>query len=333
MMGTAYDRGFALPIAVFALAVMGAMVVASFVVALWDSQTSLATLRFVQTEANRDAALQGLIDGLGPSDLLSIPVDSTALRAVPATSGFSGVGLVRRLNSHSFAVMARDPGGSGVGRVVRIRPPTTVLVRPLSSPGAVQIGSGVVLAEGTPAGQFEDCADSTEFRVPPDFNAAAYEDRAAWAAFADKTIPGSTGPIAPGPSSSGRDCQRNLPTNWGDPASLAKPCGTYFPIIHWTGNLTVYGGTGQGILVVDGDLTVSGGFTFDGLVLVGGGLTIAGAGVRMTGAIQVDDERGKGSEVVGPSSLKYSRCALARSLLFLGRSEPLWQRGWFQDHK
>jgi hypothetical protein len=317
----------------FALAVLGGMVVASFIVALWDAQIGLGTLRFTQAEASRDAALQNTIGSLEADGLLGLPMDSTWVQPVIGMPGFSGVAVVRRANSHTYSVMVREVAGSGVGRVVRIRPRATVLVRPLSSPGAVRLSGGVVLRHGTPAGRFEDCADSTDTVIPPDFLATSYENRAAFAARADKTIPSPAGPVTPGPSFAGRDCLRALQTNWGDPRSLANACGTYLPIIHTTGDLTVLGGTGQGILVVDGDLTVSGGFSFEGLILVGGGLTVAGAGGRITGAVQVDDERAEGSEVVGPASLNYSSCALSRALLSLGRSEPLWQRGWFQDRK
>ncbi len=327
------ERGFALPLAVFALAVLGGMVVASFIVALWDAQTGLGTLRFVQAEASRDAALQDVIDGLDTGRLLGLAVDSTWVRPVTGVPGFSGAAFVRRANSHTYSIMVREVAGGGVGRVIRIRPRPSVLLRPLSSPGVVRVAGGAVLRDGTPAGQFEDCADSTNSVVSPDFVATFYENRAAFAARADKTIPPSSGPVAPGPSSAGGECLRALPTNWGDPTSLANDCGTYLPIIHTTGDLTVLGGTGQGVLVIDGDLTVSGGFAFEGLILVGGGLTIAGAGVRITGAVQVDDERAKGSEVVGPSSLNFSSCALSRALLSLGQTEPLWQRGWFQDRK
>ena len=56
--------------------------------------------------------------------------------------------------------------------------------------------------------------------------------------------------------------------NWGDPHNPASGCGNYFPIIHVTGSLTVNGVQGQGILLVDGDLTVNGSWNFYGIVII-----------------------------------------------------------------
>src|SRR6185369_379883 len=67
-------------------------------------------------------------------------------------------------------------------------------------------------------------------------------------------------------------CNKASAMNWGDPVrhAPAAACETYFPIIHITGNATLSTGTGQGILLVDGDLTKSGNFSFYGVVIARG---------------------------------------------------------------
>ncbi|PYP17225.1 MAG: hypothetical protein DMD52_04860, partial [Gemmatimonadetes bacterium] len=84
-----------------------------------------------------------------------------------------------------------------------------------------------------------------------------------------------------GPLVVGGVCQASVnPPNWGEPthAAPATACESYFPIIHALGDLKVTTGRGQGILLVDGDFTVAGNFTFDGAVIVRGGLKMSGTG-------------------------------------------------------
>ncbi|HVE79110.1 MAG TPA: hypothetical protein VNA89_09630 [Gemmatimonadaceae bacterium] len=106
--------------------------------------------------------------------------------------------------------------------------------------------------------------------------------------------------------------------NWGDidrtPAT-ASACDGYFPIIYGMGNLTINGNTGQGILLVEGDLNVQGNFRFMGAVIVKGGLKMTGTGNHITGAVMaatvdLDDA----STLVGSQIISYSRCALTEAL-------------------
>ena len=71
-------------------------------------------------------------------------------------------------------------------------------------------------------------------------------------------------------------CRTSTQDNWGDPVHPSGACGNYFPIIYAAGDLHITGGYGQGILLVEGDLAVQGGFEFYGPVFVKGELSTAG---------------------------------------------------------
>ncbi|HEX6693566.1 MAG TPA: hypothetical protein VF035_02565 [Longimicrobiales bacterium] len=104
-------------------------------------------------------------------------------------------------------------------------------------------------------------------------------------------------------------CATADPANWGDPAGAIAPCGSYLPILHRTGGLTVNGGTGQGILLVDGDLHVVGA-RFDGIIMVRGSVVLDSA-AAVNGVMIVDGsitlERG--------ARVDFDRCAVTESLL------------------
>ena len=95
------------------------------------------------------------------------------------------------------------------------------------------------------------------------------------------------------------------------------------------GNLSVNTGRGQGILLVDGDLTVAGNFQFTGAVIVRGGLKMSGAGNKVTGAVMsasvsVDDN----VSLTGSTGIYYSSCALSSALSANVYPKPARQRGW-----
>jgi len=135
-----------------------------------------------------------------------------------------------------------------------------------------------------------------------------------------------TGRGTPTPSVADGACLGTDPWNWGDPVDDSGPCHDFMPLIADAGSLTVDGGTGQGILVVLGDLTITSGGEFHGVVLVRGSLTLEG------GASVVGLARAVGGISVAPdASLVGSGCwalrALAASKPVLAHPRPLGGRG------
>ncbi len=149
-------------------------------------------------------------------------------------------------------------------------------------------------------------------------------------AMADIEIPSpsaSSGQI--NPQVAGGVCDTAPWDNWGAPEDPSSPCFDYFPILHRPGPLTLTSGTGvgQGILLVDGELTIEGDFHFYGLVIVKGEIQMKGD-VQITGAViagaQLQSEPG--------DLIQYSQCAVARALAGGAGSTaaPLRSRGWLQ---
>ncbi|MFO7892287.1 MAG: polymer-forming cytoskeletal protein [Longimicrobiales bacterium] len=72
--------------------------------------------------------------------------------------------------------------------------------------------------------------------------------------------------------------------NWGSP-DPGHPCHDLLPVVYADADLTIAGGAGRAVVVVDGDLRITGGAMLEGLVVVHGRLELdAGSVVR--GAIR-----------------------------------------------
>jgi hypothetical protein len=127
-------------------------------------------------------------------------------------------------------------------------------------------------------------------------------------------------------------CNSSNNRNWGDPIDPAGVCGSYFPIIYAAANISINANDfGQGILLVEGDLAVQGGFTFFGPVIVRGELKTAGTGGHFTGGVIAANVNLETSTVLGNALVQFSTCAVTRAILnnaSLTRARPLENRSW-----
>jgi len=134
------------------------------------------------------------------------------------------------------------------------------------------------------------------------------------------------------PSASGGECTVTDSLNWGAPASPGSACWDYLPLIHADGTLRVEdGGSGQGLLLVDGDLYLSEDFHFYGLIVVKG-RTVLENEAKITGGL-IGANRGISglrTELNDSSSVQYSSCAVARATAGLAGIERLPGRSWFE---
>jgi hypothetical protein len=131
-------------------------------------------------------------------------------------------------------------------------------------------------------------------------------------------------------------CNTGDELNWGEPnrgvGSVAQ-CYNYFPIIYASGSQLQLtgGGRGQGLLLIEGDLVIAGGFEFTGLIVAKGGIKVTGNGNKITGAllaqdVVIDDQ----NSISGNSTLQFSSCALDKAINGSAFAEPLAYRSWVQ---
>jgi hypothetical protein len=151
-------------------------------------------------------------------------------------------------------------------------------------------------------------------------------------ALANKRVPAGTyQQILPSFLANG-NCDLTDIRNWGDPLNPTSRCGGYFPIIYANGDLVVNTGHGQGILLVEGGLTVNGGFEFYGVVIVRGDLSTAGQGGHFNGAVMAANVNLDNNSVLGDALVQYSQCAKVKALTNAAPGAQLRSRGWLYSY-
>jgi hypothetical protein len=175
--------------------------------------------------------------------------------------------------------------------------------------------------------------------IDPSITAASFANFGgiSWAqlvAAADKVYaPGAT-VSAVAPVAVGSTCTTSLISNWGAPTSPTHACYPYMPIIYAQGNLTITAaGSGQGILLVEGDLAGAGNFQFYGVVIVKGRLAPTASTLNVFGTLMVmgGGSMASTSFAGGNTTVTLSTCAVERAMAALPQFEriyPLGQRGW-----
>lgn len=149
-------------------------------------------------------------------------------------------------------------------------------------------------------------------------------DRSFLASVGRRLAPGIT--LSPAPVVDAQNaCDPNADANLGDPLRLLgpdSPCGSYFPVIHATGDLTLSGGAGQGMLVVDGNLSLVAGARFTGVLLVRGAARLE-ADARVTGIVVADR-----LSLTNASAITYSACAIESASHSGARPFPETTSSW-----
>ncbi|HKO14649.1 MAG TPA: hypothetical protein VJU87_00320 [Gemmatimonadaceae bacterium] len=138
-------------------------------------------------------------------------------------------------------------------------------------------------------------------------------------------------------------CNTTDANNWGDTGHVALgtvpgPCESYMPVVWLKGptqSWTINGnGGGQGILLVDGNLTLQGQFKWTGLIIVKGKVTMSGnggngsTGVKVTGAIMAMNRANAGDTFSGTGSVQFSRCVLQTVAGKFATAAPMKYRAW-----
>ncbi len=139
--------------------------------------------------------------------------------------------------------------------------------------------------------------------LPPDtagFGPIAWDRLATWA---DRVENGAVSPVA---TVAAGECVRSAPGNWGAPLDPDSPCADWLPLIFAPGDLRVLGGSGQGVLVVRGRLSLEDGARVYGPVFAAGGIEVQDD-VELWGAVRARSADWSGR-------LHASPCAVLRAL-------------------
>lgn len=149
-------------------------------------------------------------------------------------------------------------------------------------------------------------------------------DRSFLASVGRPVPPGSDLTPAPVIDASGA-CDASAPANLGDPLRVLgpdSPCAAFFPVVHAYGDLRLTGGAGQGMLVVDGNLTLLAGARFTGVLLVRGS-------ARFEDGAQLDGMAlANRVSVADGSAIRYSACAVEQASRSGARPFPEVTHSW-----
>lgn len=335
MNAVAQRSGFAVATAVFALVIVGALAIGMLFAGTHELRSGsdaihqaravmAAELGIEQTIAMWNVRWNAYGRGFGRASTLSTP-DGARLTV-----------NLTRLADELFLVASEARAGPArrhVARVVRLEMGDPLVLAPLAVRNAVD-----AIAIGDIGGSDEsplgwECPASG-FALPPfavaDTNALlrfGHFDWDALIAVANTRLSNRiTGAV---PRSADEECDTAAPENWGEPTrSNGGPCTSYYPVLYAAGDLVVDGGRGQGLLLVDGDLTLQGGFEFFGAVLVRGALLGGAGGARVTGTVLIAELGLSESDLRG-IRIALSRCAARKALLGVSRPAPLAERSWY----
>lgn len=186
-----------------------------------------------------------------------------------------------------------------------------------------ETGNGTVL--GNPPVVNDPTINNNTFTT---FGGATY---AQLAARANVTLP--AGNYQTEPVINGGVCDNTVLTNWGDGMNPGSACASYFPIIHLTGDVTLNGVQGQGILLVDGTLSVQGSYQFFGIVIIQGDLKTAGGGTtdaHFWGGVLAKNADLSIQSLSGNATLNYSSCSILAALQATSPISMMRSRGWVQ---
>jgi len=352
------ERGMALALAIFALVVVGALVAGTFLAGHLEQRTGRGTL---YSEQAADAAEAGAVETLAAWDAAVLnalaPGDTAVFPPVPLGSRTSYRPAVTRLNRQLFLIRslgtrADAEGGTLARRSVAIVARLVSLgsgpEAALTAGGPVEIAGSQVLISGSDSASVRqglECAPGPS-RTPI---LAASSSAASFAVFGDVTfdrlkahanvlLPDTTVFSTLHPSlGAGHGCDTDDASNWGEPrrseGTTVDACRRYFPIVYAGGSRLsiVGGGRGQGILLVEGDLDITGDFDFTGLIVVKGGVRTSAARTRIDGALMAANIPGGSRNLLaGGTTIQYSSCALGLALGGAAFAEPLGQRSWIQ---
>ena len=365
------ERGIALVVSLIGIVVVGALVTGVFASGYIEQKVGENTRWIERSFSAAEYGLSETIARWNTGVFNQLPVGGSA-EVAGASPGGVGLysGTVRRLNQELYLVhvTGRDANGHArqpLGAFVKLRPLHIDIQAALTTRGEPRVGGSAQInasdyrpwadcppSGGAVAGIRLPAVDDVRFiggcagagcvtgapqvmRDPEMTESTFFEygdfDWTDLVGLATKVLnPGTYAGI--NPSVTAGECDASISDNWGDPLDPSSPCHRYFPVIYVPGSISINGNVGQGLLLVEGDLSVQGRFQFFGIAIVKGALKTTGTGGHFHGGVLAANEAMDQVDVLGNAEINYSSCAVGRALQAGSPGALLRSRGWMQAY-
>jgi hypothetical protein len=380
--------GFALPAAILAIVVLGAVLTGGFYAASQEGRIGTSSQMTAQAFYAAERGLHEVLGTYTRPSYEAISVDGQATIG-PVTTSEGGIETsytvtIRRLSHRLYYIESIGEvlgGGAPMGSrrqvamFVRTRSVTGEFDQALRVFGQLTIGGnsrisgndtipaawaglcvpgaarpGLVMQDttllhrngnahrisGAPAVLRDPGMTLDDFQL---FGDMRFEELAALAGMYGKVYGPTENETGANPGALGSACDTSSRSNWGAPTNAAHQCRDFMPIIYAEGanrTFTLGGNSvGQGILLVEGNLRISGTARFYGIIIVKGTFETGSGTSRVNGTVLVGSNGTlqplDGSTVTGTPTVQYSSCAINRAQALnsmLSRAFPVVQRSW-----
>lgn len=332
-------RGIALLLALLGIVLAAVLATATLTAARLRWRTGRGLLAAAQASTAVSASLAVRQAAWDPRSVDTVPIGQAVpwAASVPSTPSVLTYDSIIRLGPALYqlrtvaervtadgTLLARD----GAVELIELAAPLLVDSSAVVAPVAPIVGGTAVIdgADRVPPGWDTLCPtpepSDLAFVADPDpftrLTPISLDELASWAEIRPA---GSVAPPAPVVDSAGV-CLTAL-TNWGDPHGGA--CRDRQPLVVLQPGATVADGKGQGILIAQGTLSLSGDFYFAGVILALGDVRLDGRAIVLGTILAVG-----GVHLADQASVGRSTCAVRRALTAQRRIAGQVGGGWWR---
>ena len=320
--------GFALAAALFAVALVSALVAALFFSAAQESRAAVRGALDARAFAAAELGLHGGLAAWDPARNLPAPdgmaVGESRASTIELASGDRARVVTTRVSTGLFLVASAGTARAGTEGEASVRRTGMALrlERRLSTPRAAVTTFGPVTVS---PGATVDGSD----HVPPGWPACAAGGALA---AADAARGDSALSPRPGTPAWARLVAAAITLPRDEAAAAATLTRSRdarsFQLLYAPASLRLDGVSVQGVLAVDGDVELAHGAELTGILIVRGALRSGPGGGRVLGAVVTHDSAGAD---IGPGlRIEFSSCAVEAALYASARVAPIPDRGWIQ---